>query len=278
MNRFVVGQNRYANRILRLINTTFLYIMFGFFGLVVGLFAVLPVAIFLIDYERRIYVVRKINHYSFKLFTKSGIALGVFNVTFHNAELLTQRGQLIIANHPSLLDIVFLIGEVPHINCVVKKSVLMNPFLAMNVYFADYILNDDQEQLLKNCADKLKKGESLIIFPEGTRTTERQTNKFKRGAAYLMLMSNCPARPVHISCEPPSLGKHDRWYIVPEVKIVYHLRVFEELDITEFRDSDRDHLPLKARNLTKWLMDWYRKIDGTVVADTVKFSNPTSTG
>ena len=251
--------------------------MFGFFGLVVGLFAVLPVAIFLIDYERRIYVVRKINHYSFKLFTKSGIALGVFDVTFHSAELLTQRGQLIIANHPSLLDIVFLIGEVPHINCVVKKSLLMNPFLAMNVYFADYILNDDPEQLLKNCADKLKKGESLIIFPEGTRTTERQTNKFKRGAAYLMLMSNCPARPVHISCEPPSLGKHDRWYIVPEVKIVYHLRVFEELDITEFRDSDRDHLPLKARNLTKWLMDWYRKIDGIVVADTVKFSNPTST-
>ena len=241
-----------------------LYMSFGLGAAAVELFAVLPTVIFSANRERRIHRVRKINQHAFKCFTKFGVWLGVFDVNFHNVDLLNRHGQLIIANHPSLLDVVFLLAQVPHANCVIKRSLLKNPFLALSVYFADYIRNDSEEKLLKQCANTLKNGETLIIFPEGTRTPRQRNYKFKRGASYVMLMSDCPVRPVYISCEPMSLGKREPWYVVPRRKIVYHIYACTQLDISAFRRRKQVRLTLQARQLTEWLSNWYHQKDAAV--------------
>ena len=52
---------------------------------------------------------------------------GVISVRMEGFERLGRPGQLVLANHPSLLDVLFLVGYVPGINCVVKASLLGNP-------------------------------------------------------------------------------------------------------------------------------------------------------
>jgi 1-acyl-sn-glycerol-3-phosphate acyltransferase len=128
-----------------------LYLAFGVGAIVISLLVILPTVVFSKNREFRLKRVRNINRFAFRSFTNSGKALGLFDVSFVDASRLDRPGQLIIANHPSLLDVVFLIGCIPNVNCVVKKNLLMNPFLAIPVYFAEYILNDEGETLLKRC-------------------------------------------------------------------------------------------------------------------------------
>ena len=143
------GRRRKLDQIRRFLLTVFLYLAFGIGALVVSLLMILPVVVISGNQRHRVRRVRWINRLAFNIFTRAGVTLGVFNVSFIGAGRLNQPGQLIIANHPSLLDVVFLLGRIPNANCVVKRKLLKNPFLAIPVYFADYILNDDSEGLLQ---------------------------------------------------------------------------------------------------------------------------------
>ncbi len=249
------------DRIRRFFLTIFLYFVFGIGALVVLVLLIFPAVLILRNKPRRVRSVRRINRHAFNAFTGFGVMLGVFDISFSDAWRLQQPGQLIIANHPSLLDVVFLLGRIPNANCVVKNKLLKNPFLAVQVYFADYIRNDDGETLLQNCLVSLERGDPVIIFPEGTRTIKNQGYTFKRGAAHLMLMSNCPVRPVYISCEPATLGREDSWYVIPERKITYHFTVMAELDMAPIRQANKSGVPLKSRWLTGYLVDWYEAMD-----------------
>lgn len=255
------GRRQKLDKIRRFLLIIFLYLAFGIGALVVSLLMILPVVVLSGSQQHRVRRVRWINRLAFNIFIRSGMTLGAFNVSFINAERLNQPGQLIIANHPSLLDVVFLLGCIPNANCVVKRKILKNPFLAIPVYFANYIINDDAEGLLQDCVDSLEQGDPVIIFPEGTRTAKGQNHTFKRGAAIIMLTSNCPVRPVYISCEYSTLGKNDLWYVIPEQKITYCFTVLAELDVTSLIQTDKIKLPLKSRWLTKWLAEYYAKMD-----------------
>ena len=186
---------------------------------------------------------------------------GVFDVVIRNQSALADSGgEIIIANHPSLLDVVFLLAYTPNCNCVVKKNLLKNPFLAMQVYFANYILNDGGDDILQTCVDSLDKGESVIIFPEGTRTLDKHSLKFKRGAAYLMVCSKGAVRPIHITCEPSALGKYDPWYKIPARKIHYEISALEPINIQPLRNADHMGVPLKTRRLTRYLLNVYSDV------------------
>lgn len=63
----------------------------------------------------------------FWLFIRFMARCGVLTYDVQGAEKLGRPGQMIIANHPSLIDVVFLIGLVRNANCVVKQSLWQNP-------------------------------------------------------------------------------------------------------------------------------------------------------
>ena len=92
-----------------------------------------------------------------------------------------------LANHPSLIDVVVLISIIPNADCVVKAHLFKNPFLRGVVKNTGYISNADPEGLLVDCKKSLAAGNNLIIFPEGTRTKVGQAVKFQRGAANIAL-------------------------------------------------------------------------------------------
>jgi 1-acyl-sn-glycerol-3-phosphate acyltransferase len=110
-------------------------------------------------------------------------ALRVIRVDITGLERLERRGLLILANHPSLIDVVLLMAFVKQADCIIKRGVWRNPFTHATVRAADYIRNDSGPELVEKCIASLESGSNLIIFPEGTRTPADGSVRLKRGAA-----------------------------------------------------------------------------------------------
>ncbi|MFY2841170.1 lysophospholipid acyltransferase family protein [Achromobacter ruhlandii] len=111
---------------------------------------------------------------TFRFFIRFMVRVGILTVDFKGAERLGRPGQMILANHPSLLDVVFLVGHVKNANCIVKHGLARNPFTRGPVSNAGYITNDESFDMFDRAADVLRNGETLIVFPEGTRTPPGQ--------------------------------------------------------------------------------------------------------
>ncbi len=107
------------------------------------------------------------------------------------------RGCVIVANHPSLLDVVYLFAFVRDANCIVKAG--LKKSLVSLIVRAIYISNNvDFEIMQKDCVQALHNGGNLIIFPEGTRTPRHGTNQYKKGAARIALAAGANVQPLHI--------------------------------------------------------------------------------
>ncbi len=194
-------------------------------------------------------------HCSFFLFIGLMHRLGIMDYHIHGLDKLNRPGQLIIANHPTLVDIIFLISRVPYATCIVKESLWRNPFMRGPIINAGYISNGDSEQMIRDCVERLKKGAIVIMFPEGTRSIKGQAFKFQRGAARIALRANCILTPVTLSCHPPTLSKQDKWHHIPEQK--FHLGMSVGNDIVLENFSNITPESIAVRRLTRHLQDYF---------------------
>jgi 1-acyl-sn-glycerol-3-phosphate acyltransferase len=156
--------------------------------------------------------------------------------------------KIIVANHPSLLDVVILLSLIPNADCVVRGK--LSRSIVGGVVRSIYILNSlDFDELALSCAASLKQGYCLIIFPEGTRTRRFGDKKLKRGAAHLSLSSFCNIVPVHIGGNSKfGLGKHDPFFSFnPHEKYIYEIEARGEISPQRYASIPR---PIAARNLT----------------------------
>ncbi len=143
------------------------YIAFGLGGLLSSL-TILPVLRFWPgERDVRIKRVQKAVHYMFRGFVHMLTWAGVVRVSTVNLQRLRQaKGMVVIANHPTLIDVVVLISLMPNAGCIVKQGLWRNPFLRGVVSAAGYIPNRGAELLLQDCREVLARGTNLIIFPE----------------------------------------------------------------------------------------------------------------
>jgi len=162
--------------------------------------------------------VRAVIRWSFGVVIRILEAGGVMRVEQRNADLLAaSRGKpvLVLANHPCYLDILVLLALIPDALCVVKRGVWWNPFYGGVVRAAGYLSNDDPEQLVEACAEALRAGSPLIIFPEGTRSEPGAPLHFMRGAARIALTSGAAIQPILLRCDPPTFTRTGHWYDQP---------------------------------------------------------------
>lgn len=154
-------------------------------------------------------------HRWFRFFAGLMKALGLIRVEIHGAERLRVPGRMIVANHPTLIDVVLLIAHIPEVDCIVKQGVLRNPFMRWPARWAGYLGNDAPEQLVADCAAALRQGHSLLVFPEGTRSVPGQPLRLTHGAARIALAADATVLPVSIRCDPPLLHKGVPWHHAP---------------------------------------------------------------
>jgi len=241
----------------RLLATAISFVLFGFGCLclrlvIFPLLSCLP-GDALRQRERARYTVSRL----FWLFIRFMTRTGVLSYEVHGAERLGRPGQMIIANHPSLIDVVFLIGLMRDTNCVVKQSLWQNPFTRSPVRATQYISNDGSVDMLDNAAGALKEGQTLIIFPEGTRTLPGQPPAFHRGAASIALRGAKILTPVVITVNPTSLTKAEPWYRIPKRRMHFSFRVGADIDPHTF--AAQGPPPKASRLLNDFVHDYFIK-------------------
>ncbi len=171
---------------------------------------------------------------------------GLISVTIKNPDVLkASKGQIIVANHPSLIDVVILISLLPQGDCIVKQALGKNFFLKNVVKTAYIIASADMDDLFADCQKSLNDGNSLLIFPEGTRTVPNKKSKLSRGAAHLAINAQVDILPINISCSPPGLLKHQKWYDVADKELTFVLEAKPIISIKPYLDTENKHATAK---------------------------------
>ncbi|CAM3599559.1 1-acyl-sn-glycerol-3-phosphate acyltransferase [Halomonas sp. FME1] len=234
--------------------TAISFAAFGIGGLFIGLVIAPLLNLCVRDTERRHQLARRLIQACFRGFINLMKGLGVLDYRFSHSERLKRPGLLVIANHPSLIDVIFLIAHTTHANCIVKGRLARNPVTRGPIRAAGYITNDDPESVLEAARQSLQSGDSLILFPEGTRTSPKRPIKFRRGGANIALRTGTAITPVLIRCAPTTLTKHEPWYHIPATRVLMEFSVLEDLDVNSTGQQPTGQL---ARQLTQWLSDHF---------------------
>lgn len=148
---------------------------------------------------------------------------------------LAKRKEAVIVapNHIALWDVVFVVARVPQLICVIKGSILRNPFLGGGALLAGYIPINSITQMLRVAKQQLKSNEQLLMFPEGTRTkTDAQwLNPLKGGVALLASQTATPVVPVFIRSNTRFYEKGWPLYRKPEFPLKINISVGEPIQI-----------------------------------------------
>jgi 1-acyl-sn-glycerol-3-phosphate acyltransferase len=144
----------------------------------------------------------------FKRWLQVSSRIGVFDISFPDADKLRNlRATVLAPNHPSLIDAVILLSIVPNTVCIMRANLIESPFLGGAARLAGFVPNDKGPALIRHGIEKIRAGENLLIFPEGTRTVALAINSFKHGFALIAKKTDAPIQTVFIEREGRYLSK-----------------------------------------------------------------------
>jgi 1-acyl-sn-glycerol-3-phosphate acyltransferase len=169
------------------------------------------------------------------------------------------RGFLLVANHPTLIDVVLILGSLPQTSAVAKagwyRSFLMGPMLRRTEYVRGPGLdegdeNEDGLPVVRRIEEKLRSGVPVLVFPEGTRSAATSLRRFRRGGIEAAIRAGAPILPLFIANDQPFLMKGiPFWKQVPKRTCGF---TFEWLEPIETAGRDLD-----SRAVTRELAERY---------------------
>jgi 1-acyl-sn-glycerol-3-phosphate acyltransferase len=139
--------------------------------------------------------------------------------------LRDDAGLIIAANHPSALDGLLVIARVPRGVCIMRASLMRNPFLGAGARLARYICNDPPSGMVRGAVASLQEGGQLVMFPEGTRTVHPPLNAFRPGVTLIAHMAVVPIQTVFIEAGSPYLSKGWPIWRAPAFPLVFRIRL-----------------------------------------------------
>jgi len=158
---------------------------------------------------------------------------------------------IIISNHQSFIDILFINYLRYKFKWISKIENIKIPVLGWYLRMADYItINRGNEESKAEMIEKsykcLKRGISIMIFPEGTRSPDKEIGFFKRGAFQLAIQADVPILPVLIDGTGGILPKHSLIF-----GSGYHIsiRVLDPIQPASFATDNPEDLAIKLSSL-----------------------------
>lgn len=181
-------------------------VMFGVCGFALSMFGLLAGAWPASPRVERFF--QRLIHSHFRFFLWWGEVSRLFLVRFHGFPRETRGALVVAANHPSLVDITCLLAKAPEAVCIFKPAIRRNPVLGAAARRAGYIASDGGHDSLREAAAVVARGNTLIVFPEGTRTPVGETLlPLKAGFVLIARRAGVPIRLVRIVSDTNVLAK-----------------------------------------------------------------------
>jgi 1-acyl-sn-glycerol-3-phosphate acyltransferase len=177
------------------------------------------------------------------LFMWIGERIGIWELDLKDLDKLNRENRLIlVANHPSMIDVFLVLSRVRNLICLMKASIQSNMFLGVGAYLAGYISNQRVDHALRSAIDSVRSGGLLLTFPEGTRTTRQPVNPIKPGFALIAKESNAPIQTILIWTNSEYLGKGWKIWRPPQFPMVYKAILGERMYFSNSYTKTADQL------------------------------------
>jgi 1-acyl-sn-glycerol-3-phosphate acyltransferase len=162
------------------------------------------------------------------------------------------RGGIIVANHPCLMDVVWIVSRLPRVFCMMKSNVIHNLTLCGTAILAGYVDNRSGKGMVQECINRIQQGETMLIFPEGTRSRNAGVNPFKMGFALVAGNVPAPIQSVVIRSTSRYLAKEWPFLKAPEsFPVHYSVRLGPQFSAREGCD---------AKVLGQQIQEYYQSI------------------
>jgi 1-acyl-sn-glycerol-3-phosphate acyltransferase len=183
----------------------------------------------------------------------------VIRVTWIGFDRPLPSGVVYVANHPGIMDAPFLLARLPDTVCIFKPAVLRNPFLAPTALACGYVsAGENGLDLIRNAVDRVNAGQSLLIFPEGTRTVAGAAlNPLKPGFAVIARRARRPVQVILVRTSPKLGSKGLPWWHLPPLSgwVEFTLDEFipaEEIESSSaFSERIAAHFKVKLTSVSK---------------------------
>lgn len=161
-----------------------------------------------------------------------------------------RRGIVLVANHPTYLDVILFLAVIPDLLCLTKFANFKAFWIASMAQQAGYVDNQRIFKMVRQCVHRLRKLENFLIFPEGTRTEGREIGPLKRGFAAIAIQARAPIRIIRIHSKNESFMRKGKPFFsfCSRLPLEYHL---EDLGIVRpsYGENSRSITELVERRL-----------------------------
>ena len=215
-------------------------------SLVVWWFAVLVPWLLITPFDRR----RRFAHWYAYTWANHFHAISPFweIIVRGDEKVRPEQAYVMTANHESSGDILLIFALKKQYRWVSKRTNFFVPFLGWMMAMAGYVSvvrgdRGSREKMMTDCRDQLGMGNSIMIFPEGTRSTTDEMLPFKRGAFVLACEAKVPVVPVVLAGTREILPRNSLVFTMKK-KIRARMEILDPVDPADF-DYDAKRL-LKA--------------------------------
>ncbi len=203
--------------------------------------------------------------------------LSGMKVTVKGVENVERGGIYVVcANHQSLMDIPLLFASLPFLlRFVAKRSLFYIPVFGWSLFLAGFIPVDrgvraGAKRSLERGARRIKRGPSLVVFPEGTRTEDGLMHDFKTGAFTMAIRSNVPVLPVAI---------RGSFNVVPKTRLAVQplpveVIIGQPIPTAELRMKDKAHLRRRVQETVEAMVESGEPTETVTEEDLVPPSSP----
>jgi 1-acyl-sn-glycerol-3-phosphate acyltransferase len=227
----------------------FSFFFFGMGTLTLVLLVFPVMLVFFHPREKFRKLARRLVSASFRFFVGMMVFVGVVELDVDDPGAFRNlSSKIVVANHPSLLDVVIMVSLIPNADVIVRGNLTGN-IIVRGVVTRLYILSSlNFDIMAEACKVSLEQGNCMVIFPEGTRTPRSGEPRLKKGAARISLLSGCDIIPVHIGgTDKYGLGKNDPFAAFNHTeKYVYRVRIQEKLSPAKYAGME---MPRAVRHL-----------------------------
>jgi 1-acyl-sn-glycerol-3-phosphate acyltransferase len=162
-----------------------------------------------------------------------------------------EAAYVMVANHLSLLDILVMFRLFSHFKWVSKIENFRVPFIGWNMTLNRYIKlkPGDKASVIKMmdaCEETLDQGNSIMMFPEGTRSPTGRMRDFKPGAFEIALKTGSPILPIAVTGTANALPKRG---FVLQGRHPIRIKILDELPARSFQHQSVEQLSAQVREL-----------------------------
>jgi 1-acyl-sn-glycerol-3-phosphate acyltransferase len=163
--------------------------------------------------------------------------LGIYRIQYEG-ETIPDGPAVLVANHPTLLDVTSIMCRNPHVCCVVKSSIIESRLVGRLLKSCGHVSGGDGNlmsgaSVIHALEGRIAEGFPVLVFPEGTRSPKGAVRRFRRGAFEVARTTGAPLIPLFLSCDPPALGKGTPVWQHPLICPTLTVRTEGAMDMTD---------------------------------------------